>query len=103
MNDTTWFDQSDEDTTCDVCAGRLWDGDEPGALLPTATEPSVLVCSERCSEVGSTEAWRQLRRVRKVAMDASRALVDEREGDFSRDILELHTHAGALVHLVATW
>lgn len=45
----------------------------------------------------------ELERVGDLASEALAALADEREGDFRRDVLELHTRAATLLHLVATW
>lgn len=45
----------------------------------------------------------ELERISELADISLKALADEREGDFTRDVLELHTHAAALMHLVATW
>lgn len=97
MDDTAF------DTACEVCGGNLLDGDEPGAVMATATEESVLVCSERCTEVAGAPVFHTLRRIEKASRKARLALVDEHEGDFLRDVLELHTHSASLLHTVATW
>lgn len=55
------------------------------------------------SEPPAINPREELERVGDLASLAIAALIDEREGDFRRDILELHTRAGVLLHLVATW
>lgn len=45
----------------------------------------------------------ELERVGWLATEALEALEQEAEGDFRRDVLELHTRAATLLHLVATW
>lgn len=90
---------------CEVCGGDLLDGDEPGAVMATATMPSILVCSERCTEVAGLRAWQELRRIAFLSWDARRQLLDdegERGALYQRDILELHTHAAVVLHMVAT-
>ena len=52
---------------------------------------------------GEVDVWRTLTRVEAIAKAAREALIDEREGDFTRDVLELHTHSALLLHLVASW
>lgn len=45
----------------------------------------------------------ELARIGDLVEQALRSLDDEHEADFARDILELHTHAAACLHLVAAW
>lgn len=55
----------------------------------------------------TTDQERQLREkladVREIASLAAEAIDDQREGDLARRIVELHTEAAALLHLVSTW
>lgn len=58
---------------------------------------------KRVGFVPEVNPQEELERVGDLASNAIAALLDEREGDFRRDILELHTRAATLLHLVATW
>lgn len=59
-------------------------------LIPAADPPDINPVDE-------------LLRVGALSELALLSLSEEREGDFRRDILELHTRAATLLHLVATW
>ena len=100
---------ADEPTEeCDVCGGDLLDGDEPGAIMATSSLPTILVCSERCTEVAATELWQTFYRLEAVSRRARRGLLEEVDdpevegfGDYVRDVVELHTLAASALHSVS--
>lgn len=55
------------------------------------------------TDVPAVDVREELERVSVLATQALEALEQEAEGDFRRDVLELHTRAATLLHVVATW
>lgn len=57
----------------------------------------------RTTLLESLSVAEELERIEVLCAQARDHIEAEAEGDFSRDILELHTRAALLLHLVAAW